>query len=148
MKRKFFSALIAASLVAWSACSAPVKLPATMLGVWTEDMTKDTLSGTSKFEKSNGYTAIRFEQPAGGKAVIFVSAFYDPIKREYTWSNPYPLKEIGNNSWSFAYYKREVSIRLDEKNQLQVKGLMMRGYNQDLIKKDPEPVEAIFIKQG
>ena len=110
-------------------------------------MTKDTLSGTPKFEKSTGYTAIRFEQ-ADSKAVIFVSKFYDPIKQEYTWSDPYPLKEIGNNSWSFAYYKREVSIRLDEKNQLQVKGLTMRGYNQDLIKKDPEPVEAIFIKQG
>ena len=147
MKRKFFSALIAASLITWCACSAPVKLPAAMLGVWTEDMTKDTLGDSSKFEKSTGYTAIRFEQ-ADRKALIFVSASYDPIKREFSWSNPYPLKEIGNNSWSFAYYKREVSIRLDEKNQLQVKGLTMRSYNQDLIKKDPEPVEAIFIKQG
>lgn len=147
MKRMVFSAMVAALLIAWGACSAPVRLPAAILGVWTEDMTKDTLSDSPKFEKSTGYTAIRFEQ-ADSKAVIFVSTFYDPIKREYTWSDPYPLKEIGNNSWSFAYYKREVSIRLDEKNQLQVKGLTMRSYNQDLIKKDPEPVEAIFIKKG
>ena len=147
MKGKFFSALIAASLIAWCACSAPVKLPAAMLGVWTEHMWKDTLSDSPKFEKSIGYTAIRFEQ-ANSKALIFVGEFYDPIKGEYTWSNPYPLKEIGNNSWSFAYHKREVSIRLDENNQLQIKGLTMRGYNQDLIKKDPEPVEAIFIKKG
>ena len=110
-------------------------------------MMKDTLSRGPRFEKSTGYTAIRFEQP-DSKAVVFVSIFYDPIKQEYTWSEPYPLKEIGNNSWSFAYYKHEVSIRLDEKNQLHVKGLTMRSYNQDLVKKEPEPVEASFIKKN
>jgi len=81
-------------------------------------------------------------------AVVFVSSFYDPIKQEYTWSQSYRLNEAGNNSWSFSYYKREVSIRLDEKNQLQVKGLTMRSYNQALVKKEPEPVEAIFIKKN
>ncbi len=100
-----------------------------------------------KFVKSNGTGALRFEQQ-DRKAVVFVSLFEDPFKHERTWSQPYPVKETGNNSWSFSYYQREVTIRLDEKNQLQVKGLTMRSYNQDLIKKEPEPVEAIFIKKN
>jgi len=101
-----------------------------------------------QFVKSNGTSALRFEQQ-GPKGVVFVSIAEDnPFTHERSWTGPYPLSESGNNSWSFAYYKREVSIRLDEKNQLQVKGLTMRSYNQALVKKEPEPVEAIFIKKS
>ena len=100
-----------------------------------------------KFVKSNGYGALRFEQQ-DRKAVVFVSTYYDPIKQEHTWSEPYSIRETSKHSWSFQFHRREVSMKLDEKNQLQVKGLSMRSYNQDLIKKEPEPVEAIFIKKG
>ena len=113
-----------------------------------EDMVKEGWPATDpKFVRSTSSAAIRFEQQ-GRRAVVFISLFEDPIKRDRTWSEPYPVSETGNNSWSFSYHQRDVSLRLDEKNQLQVKGLTMRSYNQALIKKEPEPVEAIFIKKG
>lgn len=147
-RRDYRLALLATWIVfIFSGCTS-TKLPESILGVWVEEMVKEGFPADNpKFVKSNGTTAIRFEQQ-GRKAVAFVSLFEDPIKRERSWSEPYPVKEAGNNSWSFKYRNREVSIALDDKNQLQVKGLMMRSYNQDLIKKDPEPVEAIYIKKG
>ena len=139
--------LVATSIIVSCVGCAAAKLPASLLGVWTEDMVKESWPADKpKFVKSNGTGALRFEQQ-DRKAVVFVSLFEDAIKHERAWSEPLLVKETGNNSWSFQFHNRDVSLRLDEKNQLQVSGLSMRSYNQDLVKKDPEPVEAIFIKK-
>lgn len=141
-------AIVTACIVFVFAGCTSTRLPESVPGMWVEEMVKESYPvDNPKFVKSNGTEALRFEQQ-GRKAVVFVSLFEDPFKHERAWSESYPLKETGHNTWSFKYRDREVSIALDDKNQLQVKGLMMRSYNQDLIKKDPEPVEAIFIKKG
>lgn len=106
------------------------------------------LADNPKFVKSSSTTALRFEQQ-GRKAFVFVSLAEDnPFTHERSWSEPYPLSETGSHSWSFKYRGRQVSLALDQKNQLQVKGLMMRSYNQALVNREPEPVESIFVKQG
>ena len=147
-KRDCKLAIVATCIVFIFAGCTSTKLPESVLGTWVEDMVKEGYPvDNPKFVKSNSTSALKFEQQTR-KAVVFVSLFEDPIKHERTWSEPYPVNETGNNSWSFKYRGREVSIALDGKNQLQVKGLSMRSYNQDLIKKDPEAVEAIFIRKS
>ena len=137
------TALITVCLVA---CSSPARLPESVQGVWTEDKTKVTWPGEPRWEQSSGLsTALKFDQQ-GEKGVVRVSSSYDPFKKEYTWSEPFSVKESAKNAWTLTYHGRTVSMALDDYNQLQVKGLTMRSYNQDLIKKDPEPVEAIFVK--
>jgi len=146
--RDFRFALVTACVIFAFAGCASTKLPESILGNWVEDMVKEGYPADNpKFVKSNGTSALRFGQQ-DRKALVFVSLFEDPIKHERTWSEPYAVKETGKNNWSFKYRDREVSITLDEKNQLQVKGLMMRSYNQDLIKREPEPVETIFIRKS
>lgn len=134
-------------ILSLAGCASPARLPESMLGVWVEDMVKESWPATNpKFVKSNSFNTLKFEQP-DRKAVVFVSNFYDPIKQEHTWSEPYSVKETGKKSWSFQYREREVSMKLDENHQLQVKGLSVRVYNPELVKREPEPVEAIFIKK-
>lgn len=140
-------ALVATCIAFFLAGCTSTKLPGSLLGVWTEDQVKQGLPGDPpQWVKSTTPSKLKFEQQ-DRKAVVFVS-FFDPAGKPDSWSEPYPVKETGNNSWSFKYRNREVSFALDDKNQLHVKGLMMRGYNQDLIKKDPEPVEAVYVKKG
>jgi len=148
-QREYKLAIVATCIVFIFAGCTSTRLPESVLGTWVEDMVKEGYPADSpKFVKSNGISALKFEQQAR-RAVVFVSLFEDdPIKHERTWSESYPVNEAGNNSWSFRYRGRDVSIALDGKNQLQVKGLSMRSYNQDLIRKDPEPVEAIFIRKS
>jgi hypothetical protein len=136
-------------LVLCSHCSSSdgVEIPPSLLGTWIEDSVKNGLPGEElEYEKSSGQNMIKLEQQ-GKKAVLFRSNFYDPFKKDTSWSEPYTIKESGKNSWSISYMKRKVSLQLNERNQLLLKGLDMRSYNPQLIKKDPEPVEAIFIKE-
>lgn len=138
--------VVAYIALTFAGCTS-TKLPPTLLGNWVENQSKQGLSGEApQWEKTTTPSKLRFEQQ-GRHAVVFVS-FYVPMQQTDSWSEPYPVKEVSNNSWSFKYHGREVSLALDDKNELQVKGLMMRSYNQNLIKKGPEPVEAIFIKKG
>jgi hypothetical protein len=139
--------LVTTIIVSFAGCSSNVTLPESLPGVWIEDRNKVTWPGEPRFEKSTSSTSLRFEQQ-NKRAVVFVSTFYDPFKKENNWSEPYSLSESAKNNWSFKYRGREVSLKLDENNQLQVRGLSVRSYNQDLVKREPELVEAIFIKKN
>ena len=149
MQATFRSMLILATIsILYLRCSSDdVDVPGPLAGVWVEDSVKNDGPNDSKvWEKSNGTALLRFEK-MGKKANVFRGNVFDPVANRFSWSDSFALKSAGKNAWTFKFENRKVSLKMNKEGHLIVNGLFMRSYNQDIIKRNPEPVEMIFVKK-
>ena len=121
-----------------------------MEGLWYQDQTEDIFDGSAKkFKKMSGVesrSVIKIQR-SGSKTLVYTSGTVSELGDEpLQWSDSFALKKRNKREWYFHYGDRKVYIKMNENENLVIKGLSMRVYNPAFMKKDPEPVTYIFIK--
>ena len=136
-------------LVALIRCSSEVKLPAQIVGVWSEERRK---------EGSGQLVAVRQPPPGSWKQSLMKFELQDRggivriADRDQTgsaprWSEPIALRGEAEGGWSFEFGGRKVTLALAGPNELRATALSVSSLNPNLPKKEPVLVEAIFVKQ-
>ena len=142
--------LILVIFIFCSKCTSNTNIPATIEGLWYQDQTEDIFGDSAmKFKKLSGAeprSVIKI-QYSGSKTFVYTSGTVSELGDEpLDWSDSFVLKKRNKKEWYFQYGDRKVSIKMDENENMVIKGLGMRVYNPAYMKKYPESVTYIFIK--